>query len=123
MPKLLVIDDEPMARLILKTLFEADGYEILEAADAVEGLQFARQHKPQLIVTDLHMSQMNGLEFLAKLKSDPSIKDIPVIISSARSSAEVQKTCLEAGALQYVPKPVDLIAFRKRVKELLDRPA
>ena len=119
MTKILVVDDDPMPRLIFKTLFEQDDYEIIEANDAIEGLQLAELQLPQLIITDMMMARMTGIEFLRKLKENPAVKHIPVIVSSAKKSLEDMKLCLKAGAVEYVPKPVDLIVFRKRVKEIL----
>jgi CheY-like chemotaxis protein len=122
MTKILVIDDDPMPRAIIKTLFEEDNYEVLEAADGVEGLEMATQHLPQLIITDMMMSKMNGLQFIGALKQQDAIKHIPIIVSSAKKSTEDALQCLKAGATEYIPKPMDLIAFRRRVKEILGHP-
>jgi DNA-binding response OmpR family regulator len=119
MTKILVVDDDPMPVALLRALFELDKYELIHAPNAIEGLKMAAAEMPQLIVTDMMMPQMSGLEFVSAAKADARIKHIPVIVSSARKSVEDAHLCLKAGAIEYIPKPLDLIQFRKKVKAIL----
>jgi two-component system phosphate regulon response regulator PhoB len=80
--KILVVDDELDMRTFLSTLFETKGYAPLVAADGLEGLQKARETKPEIIILDVMMPKEGGIHLYRNLKSDPATKDIPVIMLS-----------------------------------------
>jgi twitching motility two-component system response regulator PilH len=122
--RLLVVDDDPDLRQLLKTYFEAkDGYEVLEAEDAKTGLASAASGRPQLIVADLAMPRMSGLDFIAAVRRDPDLKHIPIVVCTARQSTVDALHCLRIGANAFFPKPMDMAAFRLKIKELLGHPA
>lgn len=121
--QILVVDDDPLHRRLVRAIFEQDPYEFLEASDAEEGLASAVRHLPQLILVDMRMSRMSGLEFLQSARVHPDIKHIPIIVSTASASSPQGFDCLRSGAAHYFPKPLDPDRFRGIVKKLLGHPA
>lgn len=102
--RVLVIDDSQLARaLVARTLTQA-GYEVLEAADAVEGAVLAFRHLPQVVLTDLEMPTMDGNQLLRLLKSDPTTASIPVVILTSHSEAPSRFWGLATGADAYITK-------------------
>lgn len=120
--KILVVDDDPLHRGLVRAIFEEDPYDILEAADGAEGLEAAVRNLPQVILADMRMTRMSGLEFLRSARTHPDIKHIPIIVSTASASAHQGLDCLESGAAHYFPKPLDPEPFRRAVKRLLGHP-
>jgi two-component system, OmpR family, alkaline phosphatase synthesis response regulator PhoP len=119
--KILIIEDEPGIQMSLKDEFESHGYEILEAADGVIGLDLARKERLDLIILDLKLPRITGLEVLRTLRQE-QIR-IPVIILTVRNK-EVDKVMgLEIGADDYVTKPFSLRELLARVKAVLRRVA
>ena len=107
--KILVIDDEENIRKYLKlSLKDTEEYrecEVILASSGEEGLQFVKQHKPDLVLLDIVMPDMDGLETLKKIKEID--KEIPVCMVTAVWSGEEGKQCFDAGAYDYITKPID----------------
>ena len=103
--KILVVDDELDFVNFLRKKLESSGFDVLFANTAEDGLQKAREGKPDLIVLDLFMPEMDGYEVLRELKTDRSTKQVPVIIVSAWISAGLTSTAREFGVVDYLPKP------------------
>lgn len=117
--RILVVDDDPLHRELVRAIFERDPYEFLEASDAAEGLESAVKNLPQLILVDMRMTRMSGLEFLQSARVHPDIRHIPIIVSTASASSTQGFDCLRSGAAHYFPKPLDPDRFRRTVKKLL----
>ncbi len=117
--KILVVDDDPLHRGLVRAIFDQDPYEFVEAGDAAAGLEKAIEHLPQLIVVDMRMTRMSGLEFLQSARVHPDIKHIPIVVSTALSSSTQGFDCLRSGAAGYFEKPLDPEPFRRKVKQLL----
>jgi two-component system phosphate regulon response regulator PhoB len=118
-PKVLVIDDEPTILELLRINFEMGGFEVVSAADGNAGLTKARDHQPDLVVSDIMMPGLDGLEVLKRLRTDPSTADLPVILLSAKAQkADVQRG-FELGADDYVTKPFDPLELLDRVNAVL----
>ena len=113
-PTILIVDDDPDIRSICRRCLEQVGYRVSEAEDAEGALAAVREVSPDVILMDITMPGMDGLECTRRLKADPATRDIPVIILSARRETGDIVTGLEAGADEYVTKPV-------RPKELVFR--
>jgi len=101
---MLIIDDEQVARYILKGHLAGSSYRVLEASDGEEGLDIAVRRQPDVIFLDLMMPRMNGFEVLHRLKELPETRDIPVIISTARSLDEEEREELNGSAVAILPK-------------------
>lgn len=104
MAKILVIDDSGYQRSVIRQLLAADGHEVIEAADGVDGLAAAKREKPALILTDIVMPNMQGMEFLQKMKDDKV--GIPVVVVTADIQETTLKQCQNLGAAGLVNKPL-----------------
>ena len=119
--RVLLVDDEPA---ILKTIgkrLELTGYEVITAADGEEGLNQAKAAGPDVIILDLMLPKMNGMEVCATLKQDPLYRHIPVIIFTARGGEMDEKLCRECGADAYITKAQQSKILIEQVDILLMR--
>ena len=119
--KVLVIDDEEYIQHILNFSFGAEGYEVVTAADGEEGIRKAKSEKPDIIVLDIMMPKMDGYEACKRLKSDPSTKNIPVILLTAKGREVDRKLGSQAGADDYVVKPFSPGRLIERVEGMMKR--
>lgn len=111
----LVVDDSSMTRLRLGRLLEQE-HEVILAANGQEGLDMAASHKPDLILLDVVMPEMDGYETCSRLKADPATRDIPVIFVSASTEEEDETWGLEIGAVDYIQKPFRAAVVLARVR-------
>ena len=117
----LVVDDDPVILRLLEVNFEMEGYAVRTATDGIEGLQVAKVEAPDVIVSDVMMPRMSGLELVRGLKDDPTTARIPVILLSAKAQASDIRAGLDAGADDYVTKPFEPLDLVDRVAKLLPR--
>ena len=117
--RILIADDNPDNLEIFRTRLATQGYEILLAVDGEEALSLAREHKPDLLLLDVMMPKMDGVDVCRNIKADPSLPFIPIIIITAKASTQDVITALDAGADEYLTKPVDHGALVARVKSML----
>jgi DNA-binding NtrC family response regulator len=102
---ILLIDDDPSLRRVTEYNLMAKGYDVVAAASGKEGLQFFKSHSPDLVVTDVKLGDMNGLDILGKIKKDAP--DVPVIIMTAFGSIEMAVQAMHKGAFNFITKPFD----------------
>lgn len=121
MRTILVIDDEKDLIELVRYNLEKAGYEVISAADGASGLQIATRHHPDLIVLDLMMPGMDGLEVCRKLRADERTARLPLIMLTARAAEADRVVGLEMGADDYVTKPFSPRELVARVKALLRR--
>jgi len=115
----LVVDDDPVILRLLQVNFELEGIEVVTAADGDDGLKIAKSDPPDLVISDIMMPKVNGLELLAALRSSPDTASLPVILLSAKAQvADVQRG-LELGADDYITKPFDPLELIDRVYKVL----
>lgn len=119
MKKILVVDDLPENVFMLQDRLEHEGFEVLTAYDGYTGIDKAKNALPDLILLDIMMPDITGLEVCKILVNEPSTKDIPIILVTAKSGAEDTKEGLEAGAFDYIKKPFNRIELLARVKSAL----
>ncbi len=117
--KILISEDSTSIREMLTVLFEEEGYTVISAEDGIEALNKARSERPDLIVLDLMMPRMDGFKVCRMLKFDESYKDIPILMLTARSSANDRLMGEEVGADAYLIKPFEPDELLKEVEELL----
>ena len=101
---ILIIEDEDSFRIIYGDIIRNDGYEVLEAVDGERGLELVKKKKPNLVLLDLALPKLHGLEVLKKIRSDKTIKDTPVLILSVLGEREDIQKGLELGANDYTVK-------------------
>ena len=105
MKKILCVDDEPINLMIIEVNLMAEGYEVYKAADGSTALQMVKEIKPQLVLLDIMMPGISGIDTLKEIKKiDPNI---PVIMVSGVTDETIAKSALEYGAYDYVAKPID----------------
>ena len=117
--RILIVDDEPDLRSVLRFGLEAAGFEVSEAADGEQGLQMACDTLPDLIVLDLMLPRMDGFKVCRALKFDDRYRQIPVFILSARTGETDRRLALDLGADAYVTKPYDMKDLIERIRERL----
>ena len=117
--RILIVDDNETNRDILVTRLSKHGYETLQAADGEEALACASQHHPDLILLDVEMPKLDGFEVCRRLKKDPDMPFMPIILCTARAASQDVVTGLDAGADEYLTKPIDQAALVARVRSML----
>jgi CheY-like chemotaxis protein len=104
MPKVLIIEDDPLMSRMYQRIFTFQKYDVEVAADGEEGLVKVASYKPTVILLDVMMPKMNGLQVLEKLKTDPENKNIPVIMLTNLAGQQDAETALSKGAVKYMVK-------------------
>ena len=117
----LVVDDDPVIQKLLQVNFEMEGYTVLTAGDGLEGLERARADVPDVIICDIMMPRMDGLEVTKALKGDPATAQIPILLLSAKAQQADVAAGQATGADDYVTKPFDPLDLLQRVAGLLER--
>ena len=118
---LLVVDDDPVIQKLLQVNFEMEGYQVVLAGDGIEAIEKAREVGPDLIVMDVMMPRMDGLEAAGQLKADAATASIPIIILSAKAQEVDVKAGRATGADEYMTKPFDPLELLERVAALISR--
>jgi len=118
-PRILIVDDNPENLDILRTRLAIHGYEILMADNGEEALALVREQQPDLILLDVMMPKMDGFEVCRRLRADPALPFMPIILVTARADSKDIVAGLEAGGDEYLTKPVDQAALVARVKSML----
>jgi CheY-like chemotaxis protein len=124
MPRILVVEDNEELQELLKITLGGEGFEVHQALDGKEGLELAASIKPDVIVLDMMLPSMSGLQVIKKLQENPATKAIPIIVQTAfYSDVEFLEGALKAeGAVSYLRKPVKIDDFLAAVKSALPRP-
>ena len=117
--RILVVDDNAANVDILRARLAAHGYEIVTATDGEEALAAAREHLPDLILLDVMMPKLDGIEVCRRLRADASMPFIPIVLVTAKSDPKDVVAALEAGGDEYLTKPVDHASLVARVKSML----
>lgn len=117
--KILIVEDNVVNRVLMQDLLTYHGYEILEAGDGAEGIEKARKYKPDLILMDMQMPIMDGIQAVTRLKADPKTRDIKIISLTAFAMKGDRERFLRAGCDEYVAKPINTRELPKLVKRLL----
>jgi two-component system cell cycle response regulator DivK len=118
---ILIIDDTPVNLRLTKILLVNEGYEVLTAASAEEGLEVLREHHPQLILVDIQLPGIDGLEFTRLVRQDPRMQDVSIVALTAFAMKGDEQKAIDAGCDGYITKPIDTRALGARVKEHLRR--
>lgn len=117
----LVVDDDPVILQLLKVNFELEGYEVHQASNGAEALEATRAIRPDVVVSDIMMPNMNGVELVEAMVADPELAAIPVLLLSAKAQVGDVRSGLDAGAADYVTKPFDPLDLVSRVEAVIAR--
>jgi DNA-binding response OmpR family regulator len=120
-PTVLVVEDDPVILHLLEVNFDLEGFTVVLAADGAEGLEAAREQHPDVIVSDIMMPRMSGIDLVIALKGDSATAAIPIILLSAKAQTGDLKKGIDAGADDYVTKPFEPLELVERVNALLSR--
>jgi DNA-binding response OmpR family regulator len=118
--KTLVIDDEAPIRLLCRVNLEAEGVEVLEAADGATGLEIAKGEKPDAILLDVMMPGLDGWSVAERLLSDEETGAIPIIFLTARADLRDRVRGMDAGGLDYVTKPFNPVELASLVRDVVE---
>jgi two-component system, cell cycle response regulator DivK len=116
---ILVVEDNDVNRMLVRDVLMASGYRLVEAENAEEGLRLAAEHRPALILMDIQLPGMNGLDALRHLRADPATRGIPVIAVTASAMTHDRHQIMAAGFDGYQSKPISVKAFLQAVREIL----
>jgi two-component system cell cycle response regulator DivK len=118
---ILIVEDNEKNRKLVRDVLQHQGYRTLDTDTAEEGLVLARAHGPALVLMDIQLPGMNGIQALGQLRDDPVTRDIPVMAVTASAMAQDRRTILAAGFDAYETKPIRVREFLRAVRQMLDR--
>lgn len=121
MTRVLVIDDEAPIRLLCRVNLEAEGMEVLEAADGPAGLDTARAEKPDVVLLDVMMPGLDGWRVAEELLDDPGTSTIPIVFLTARAELRDRARGIDLGGIDYITKPFNPVELAPMVNDLLGR--
>jgi two-component system cell cycle response regulator DivK len=117
--RILMVEDTEDNRQILRDLFAATDYELLEATDGAAGLAMARTHRPDIILMDIQLPVLDGYETTRRIKADPALRHIPVVAVTSYALSGDEAKAREAGCDAYISKPLSPRVLLAKVRELL----
>jgi len=120
--KVLYVEDNGDNRMLVQRILQAEGYEFIGAGSAAEGLELARKHRPDLILVDINMPEIDGLSMTRELKADRSFSKTPVIAITANVMRGDRERTLAAGCDGYIQKPVDVDHLPRQIVRFLQQP-
>lgn len=116
---ILVVDDDPGTRFLMRTALEHLGFEVIEAADGIEGYELHEKHRPDLLLVDVMMPRMNGYELCHRLRSHAHSAYVPIVVVTSVDDMPSIARAYDAGATDFISKPVDWLVLGHRVRYVL----
>ncbi|MEX2550393.1 MAG: response regulator [Nitriliruptoraceae bacterium] len=117
--KVLVVDDEPDVLLLCRVNLEFEGYEVVEATDGEEAMEMVRSASPDVVLLDVMMPKMDGWQVLSAIKDDDELRDIPVVMLTAKVQDQDQIRGWSQGAADYITKPFSPLALSQVLQDVL----
>ncbi|HSM79347.1 MAG TPA: response regulator [Bryobacteraceae bacterium] len=118
--RVLVADDKESSRELVRTVLASQGYEVTEAADGRQALESIERERPDLVLLDLHMPELDGYTVVSRIRADPRLAGIPVVALTASAMSGDRERALEAGFSAYIAKPVSLSFLKAEVMRLIE---
>ena len=119
--RVLITDDEPITRMLVKLLLERENFEVLEASNGKQAVDIATRERPDLLIVDLNMPEMDGYEAIARLRRDITMATLPIMVLTSEEGPGVERRVLELGADDYIIKPFDPAVLLSRVHGVFRR--
>lgn len=120
-PKVLAVDDEPHILFILSQVLNKKGCNVLTAAGGEDAIKIAQKEMPDLIILDVMMPDISGYEVCQHLKSNPTTKEIPIVILTAEQNEEHKDAMYKLGVVDYIPKPFSPNGLSSKIDEILSK--
>ena len=117
--KILIVEDNDLNLKLFRDLLSAHGYEIIETKDGLEAIALTRSERPDLILMDIQLPEISGLDVTRRLKSDEAIRHIPIVAVTAFAMKDDEEKILAAGCEAYVSKPISIMPFLNIVRRFL----
>jgi len=117
--RILVADDNAAGRELMRTLLQMEDYVVYEARDGNEAVEMARRLRPDVVLMDVHMPVLDGIEATRLLREDPLTRSIPVIVLTASATPDERRLAVRAGCVGYLFKPVDMVRFPGQLDQWL----
>jgi two-component system, cell cycle response regulator DivK len=119
--KILYIEDNPDNMMLVRRVLMVEGYDVLEATSARDGIQLAEVHQPDLILLDINMPEMDGLTAISYLRAIPGLENVPMVALTANVMRGALEAVEEAGCDGYIAKPIDVDRFPEQIYNYLRR--
>lgn len=116
MSRILIVEDNDVNRELFRDILEMNSYEVLLAEDGEQGIELARTHKPDLILMDIQLPKIDGLQATKVLKADEATKDIPIIALTAFAMKGDEEIFIDAGCAAHITKPISVLSFINEIK-------
>src|SRR5215208_2356537 len=120
-PVVMVVEDFEDNRFMMRRLLEMSGYRVLEAINGEEAVELAHRERPQLILMDLSLPQLDGLAATRRIRQHADLRDVPIVAVSAHDTADFHADALAAGCNDYVTKPIDFDQLEALLSRLLPK--
>lgn len=117
--KILIVDDSPSVRLMVRTALEGDGYHVAESADGQQALAALEEARPGLVITDIHMPVMDGISLVREIRSRPAFRFVPILVLTTEVREEMKQRGRAAGATGWIVKPFHPDQLRQVVARVL----
>lgn len=117
--KILVVDDDPTSLRLLELILSKEGYQVISASNGLEALRKARTESPDLLILDVMLPGFDGLEVCHRLRSEPGMAKLPILMLSAKQQKSDQDAASKVGANAFLPKPVNRTALLSKVAEFV----
>lgn len=117
--RILIVEDNDLNLKLFRDLLAAHGYETIETKDGLEAILLTRNERPDLILMDIQLPEISGLDVTRRLKADVAIRDIPIIAVTAFAMKDDEEKILSAGCEAYISKPISIVPFLNTVRRFL----
>ena len=120
--RILIVEDNDLNLKLFRDLLSANGYETMETKDGNEAVSLTKNMRPDLILMDIQLPDVSGLDITQRIKADDEVKDIPVVAVTAFAMKDDEEKILAAGCQAYISKPISIDHFMATVKKFLNEP-
>jgi len=117
--KILYVEDNPDNRLLVRRILMVEGYTVIEAANAFQGLEAAQREIPDLILVDMNLPEMDGYALTRRLREIPELRQVPIVAMTANVMHGDREKTLAAGCIGYIPKPIDVDLLPEQIARFL----
>jgi DNA-binding response OmpR family regulator len=119
--KILIVEDDPSFSRAINHIIQKEGYDVITAANGMSGLRMAQEEKPDLLILDVMLPGLDGIEICHRLRQNPPTATLPIIMLSAKGQEADRTTGLKVGANEYLTKPIDRALLLEKVTSLLGK--